>query len=730
MANYQQLKQAIANVIKTNGEQAITGQVLQDVLNSMVSVLGANYMFAGVATPATNPGTPDQNVFYFATEAGIYSNFGGISITERSLFVFLWNGTWENIDLLNLDDYYQDLDTLVTQFEQQLRQMLEDYQPIVIEGDVTNAPDEEDLTSNGGLLRFKNRNTLYGMGCIYLRRELGFAEQLTQENTIYVIRYNYTLTGNVTIPANCVLQFEGGSISGAYTITGNNTGIKAGLVKIFNTNVTIAGTWNVDGWHPEWFGAKADGVTDCTAVFQKLATFNDTKIIFGCGNYIVTDTINAHNSTSTWVGSVASSSQFVKKGTTILYKGSSDIVILHLPNAAENICVSGDHTVNDDASTFLGTGIVLGGYGSSWSTNGRYRNITTRFFKVGIHFDASFGCVFDGLKVTNNYIGIDADPIVVEDQDSGYITLMTINSFQIVGNKKHAIYKESDNNINGGINIYFNNGYMESNGNSEDAQIKFAKALNLKFTNTYSEGTNTLIDASECNISLSSCKFTQTTRIYAGIGSLTIINSDLYNTIIEGACAIFANNSAILKIDGFNNHARVYNLRYIDYGDGLNLTGVEGRTIVNRVNRTFIKGKIDRYKIASGYFVYDGDVGGFIFSSGNYLTNLPFANTKPTLTSQYKGVALFDGTLNRPAYWVQKAFSADPGWIGADGFAIDKKTGTTAERPVGISGGGTLTFRDIGYSYFDTDLGKPIWCKAINNSTGAVTWVDATGATV
>ena len=73
MANYSNLKAAIADVIKTNGTKAITGQVLQDTLNSIVSVIGANYQFAGVATPSTNPGTPDQNVFYFATETGLPS---------------------------------------------------------------------------------------------------------------------------------------------------------------------------------------------------------------------------------------------------------------------------------------------------------------------------------------------------------------------------------------------------------------------------------------------------------------------------------------------------------------------------------------------------------------------------------------------------------------------------------------------------------------------------------
>jgi lysophospholipase L1-like esterase len=93
MANYQNLKAAISAAIRTNGNQEITGQVLQDVLNSIVSVIGANYTFAGVATPATNPGTPDQNVMYLAMEGGTYTNFNG-TVLPAGISLLMWNGTW------------------------------------------------------------------------------------------------------------------------------------------------------------------------------------------------------------------------------------------------------------------------------------------------------------------------------------------------------------------------------------------------------------------------------------------------------------------------------------------------------------------------------------------------------------------------------------------------------------------------------------------------------------
>ena len=66
MANWSILKNAIASVIKTNGNQKITGQILQNTLNSIVNAVGENATFAGVATPSTNPGTPDGPVFYIA----------------------------------------------------------------------------------------------------------------------------------------------------------------------------------------------------------------------------------------------------------------------------------------------------------------------------------------------------------------------------------------------------------------------------------------------------------------------------------------------------------------------------------------------------------------------------------------------------------------------------------------------------------------------------------------
>ena len=102
MANWTTLKTAIANVIKTNGNQEITGQLLQNVLNNIVSSVGANATFAGVATTSTNPGVNDGPVFYFANQAGVYANFGGI-VVDANQFVVLYskNDVWQSYEIVN-----------------------------------------------------------------------------------------------------------------------------------------------------------------------------------------------------------------------------------------------------------------------------------------------------------------------------------------------------------------------------------------------------------------------------------------------------------------------------------------------------------------------------------------------------------------------------------------------------------------------------------------------------
>ena len=98
-----------------------------------------------------------------------------------------------------------------------------------------------------------------------------------RENTIYVIQYDFDLDGaEITIPANCVLEFEGGSLSNG-TLTGNGTQIIAPKVAIF-TGITIVGTWNVPEISSTWF-SDATSVTDKILELFNLCDENVSNLV-------------------------------------------------------------------------------------------------------------------------------------------------------------------------------------------------------------------------------------------------------------------------------------------------------------------------------------------------------------------------------------------------------------------------------------------------------------------
>ena len=67
--------------------------------HSLTDVIGKNALFSGIATPTTNPGTPNGPVFYFAPEGGVYSNFGiNEKIYENAFLIYTdkWRVTYLN----------------------------------------------------------------------------------------------------------------------------------------------------------------------------------------------------------------------------------------------------------------------------------------------------------------------------------------------------------------------------------------------------------------------------------------------------------------------------------------------------------------------------------------------------------------------------------------------------------------------------------------------------------
>ena len=151
-------------------------------------------------------------------------------------------------------------------------------------------PDEEDVTGitqgEATVIKFKdktyNPDDYSGLGRVYLRKNIVTVKDhesgleietnlLTQEmlgraNTIYIIQYDYNLNGQtITVPENCILQFEGGSFRNG-TVVGNNTVIVSNsqcfqdiLLTNFNNNII----------HDYWFYDDIEDILDFAEVYDQ-----------------------------------------------------------------------------------------------------------------------------------------------------------------------------------------------------------------------------------------------------------------------------------------------------------------------------------------------------------------------------------------------------------------------------------------------------------------------------
>lgn len=87
--NYDELKRNIADVVKPNGNQEITGQIMQDSLFALIENLGEGWQFGGAVRPSDAPALgADVRAFYLAVEKGVYADFGGVEVTELSAIVY------------------------------------------------------------------------------------------------------------------------------------------------------------------------------------------------------------------------------------------------------------------------------------------------------------------------------------------------------------------------------------------------------------------------------------------------------------------------------------------------------------------------------------------------------------------------------------------------------------------------------------------------------------------
>ena len=191
---------------------------------------------------------------------------------------------------VNLQEFRKAQDDGIKALKNQEKESLEilkeyDHETIINNGTINNAADEEDITVRDNVLSFKDRTYTEGineMGYVILRKNKSFAEQVTKENTVYEIRYEFNLEGNsVTIPNNSILKFVGGHIKNG-SVNLNNCVVEAEHICFFD--VQIHGYTKDKLFKSKWFNFSEDKIKNST-ILRNLITLTNVTIHFDAGTY-------------------------------------------------------------------------------------------------------------------------------------------------------------------------------------------------------------------------------------------------------------------------------------------------------------------------------------------------------------------------------------------------------------------------------------------------------------
>ena len=351
-----------------------------------------------------------------------------------------------------------------------------------------NYPDNEDLMSDGMVLKFKDKvydpNNFSGLGEVILRKNIKVVNNerkniLTQDkinkaNTIYVIKYDFDLGGEeITIPDNCVLKFEGGSLSNG-AIIGVDTDVYNNGYTIFTQTIELKGTWFAKKVNSDWFSIKDDCILDINKQyisgtnniigFKNLFKFPNIEIKKGTyyikGHlYITLDNQNINGNNA-----IIKSEYESEYGSlfTIEYARGVKINNLHLigcKKEKEDITewahgiriLSSNNIIIDNITSelFRGDGLYIGA-AKDWeqSHNISIKNIKCLYnHRQGLSITAANGVIiedseFSYTEGTAPHNGIDIEPNPIKDSSDNLLGYETCEDIYILRCKFKGNFRE------------------------------------------------------------------------------------------------------------------------------------------------------------------------------------------------------------------------------------------------------------------------------------------------
>lgn len=271
----------------------------------------------------------------------------------------------------------------------------------IVNRTIEQLPNTEDLVLVDEKMQLANRaaaikdGKVANLGYVILRQDKSFTEQVTDENTIYEIRYEFDLNGEeIEIPANCTLKFNGGKI--------NNGTLQCVDTTILGDIMCIGTELKTKGTHSSidlsWLGVYGSN-SDNSAILKTLDRFS-------CRNFYLSIDCSCTDGDIV----LPTSTTISGDGHTIKYSGNSsdgflilndDSKISNLSIKSTNIEYSGALILADTQAAkvhqFWLTDIQLGGV---WIDASTPNNV------VGIKIKAHNTEGLDFLAKTdeNNYI--------------------------------------------------------------------------------------------------------------------------------------------------------------------------------------------------------------------------------------------------------------------------------------------------------------------------------------
>lgn len=369
--------------------------------------------------------------------------------------------------------------------------------------------------------------------------------------TSQVSTINYIKTGgSVTIPANCTLKFEGGSISGG-TIQGNNTRIDAGKEAIFN-GVSFSGTWLIPEIQSSWL-ADVTGVNNIQKLFALCNNSINNKVYIDAGNY--------QCQAIEWVAGIAGRAllmsnmqdvDVVLNGTLILAaNGLPDYKVLEINNC-KNITVIGSGVlkgdrIDHDYSTHQGDDYATHEWGRGLHILSS-QNITidgiTSYDMTGDGFN--FGDPVDTVECKNIVLsnidahdcrrqGITIAGVINATVDNFTISGIGVTKNSIAGAWPKAAIDLEPNDVNDVSNIVISNGFITDC--RQGIHLLQMKDANQKFE----------------NITLSEIKFKDCEFDGQGIAMFNCNNVTLTNIVYDTCSYLNAAERFLMHIRSSNN---------------------------------------------------------------------------------------------------------------------------------------------------------------------------------